>query len=104
MRNNKTKTMSVSEIIHILSELKTEVQQKYKAEIRGVFGSYVRGEERRKSDIDVLVEFEEGANLLDLTGLSLFLEKKLRCRVDIVPESEIREEIKENILKDAAYL
>jgi len=51
-----------------------------------------------------LVEFDEGANLLDLTGLSLFLEEELNCRVDVVPESAIRKEIKESILKEAAYL
>jgi predicted nucleotidyltransferase len=99
-----TKTMSASEILLILNKLKTEVRQKYKAEIKGIFGSYVRGEEKKGSDIDVLVEFYEGANLLDLTGLSLFLEEKLRCHVDVVPESAIRSEIKESILKEAAYL
>ena len=96
--------MSASEILHILNELKQEVRQRYKAKIKGIFGSYVRDEEKKESDIDVLVEFDEGANLLDLTGLSLFLEEKLNCRVDVVPESAIRKEIKDSILKEAAYL
>lgn len=98
------KTMSTSEILRILNELKTEVRKRYKADIKGIFGSYVRDEEKKGSDIDVLVEFDEGANLLDLTGLSLFLEEKLNCRVDVVPESAIRSEIKESILKEAAYI
>jgi predicted nucleotidyltransferase len=96
--------MSTSEILHLLNGLKQEVRQRYKAEIKGIFGSYVRAEEKKESDIDVLVEFDEGANLLDLTGLSLFLEEKLNCRVDVVPESAIRKEIKDSILKEAAYL
>jgi len=96
--------MSASEILHILNGLKQEVRQRYKAKIKGIFGSYVRDEEKKESDIDVLVEFDEGANLLDLTGLSLFLEEKLNCRVDVVPESAIRKEIKDSILKEAAYL
>ncbi len=96
--------MSTSEILHILNGLKQEVRQRYKAEIKGIFGSYVRAEKKKESDIDVLVEFDEGANLLDLTGLSLFLEEKLNCRVDVVPESAIRKEIKDSILKEAAYL
>lgn len=96
--------MSTSEILHLLNGLKQEVRQRYKAEIKGIFGSYVRDEEKKESDIDVLVEFDEGANLLDLTGLSLFLEEKLNCRVDVVPESAIRKEIKDSILKEAAYL
>jgi len=94
----------VSEILCILSDLKTEIRQRYKSEIKGIFGSYVRGEQKEGSDIDVLVEFEEGANLLDLTGLSLFLEEKLNCHVDVVHESAIRKEIKDSILKEAAYL
>ena len=98
------KTMSVSEILHILNKLKTEARQKYKAEIKGIFGSYVKGVQKGGSDIDVLVEFDEEANLLDLTGLSLFLEEKLNCHVDVVPKSAIREEIKDSILKEAAYL
>jgi hypothetical protein len=96
--------MSTSEILHLLNGLKQEVRQRYKAEIKGIFGSYVRAEEKKESDIDVLVEFDEGANLLDLTGLSLFLEEKLNCHVDVVPESAIRKEIKDSILREAAYL
>ncbi len=95
---------SASEILNILKGLKSEVKLRYKAEIRGIFGSYVKGGQKAGSDIDVLVEFDEGANLLDLTGLSLFLEEKLNCHIDVVPESAIRQEIKESILKEAAYL
>ena len=65
---------SAKEILSILKSLKTEIRQRYRAEVKGIFGSYVRGEQKEGSDIDVLVEFDEGANLLDLTGLSMFLE------------------------------
>ena len=95
---------SVKEILSILTSLKPEIRQRYKAEVKGIFGSYVRGEQKSGSDIDVLVEFDEGANLLDLTGLSIFLEGKLHRRVDVVPESAIRHELKDSILKEAAYL
>mgnify|MGYP001575602674 CR=1 FL=1 len=98
------KVKRVNEILNILSDLKTEIRHRYKANVKGVFGSYVKDEQREGSDIDVLVEFDEGANLLDLTGLSLFLEEKLNRHVDIVPESSIRKEIKESILKEAVYL
>jgi len=104
MKIAQKKAKGINEILNILSDLKTEIRQRYKAEVKGVFGSYVKGEQREGSDLDVLVEFDEGANLLDLTGLSLFLEEELNCRVDVVPESAIRKEIKESILKEAAYL
>ena len=96
--------MKKEEIIQILKEVSDEAKQRYKAQIIGLFGSFVRGEERAKSDIDVLVEFEEGANLLHFVGLSLFLEEKLGLPVDVVPYDSIREELKEDVLKEAVYL
>ncbi len=92
--------ISKSEILKTLSSIKAEAKQRFKAEIRGIFGSYVRDEQEKSSDLDVLVEFEEGANLLDLVGLGLFLEEKLNMKVDVVPESDLREEIKDIILKE----
>ena len=93
-------SMSKGEILKTLSSLKAETRKRFKAEIRGIFGSYVRDEQRKSSDLDVLVEFEEGANLLDFVGLALFLEEKLNMKVDVVPESDLREEIKDIILKE----
>lgn len=91
---------SINEILKILSNLKAEARQRYKAEIKGIFGSYVKGEQKEGSDVDVLVEFEERANLLDLVGLALFLEEKLNLKVDVVPESALREEIRQFVLKE----
>ncbi|GFP20896.1 uncharacterized protein HKBW3S43_01791 [Candidatus Hakubella thermalkaliphila] len=96
--------MKKEEIIKILKEVNNEVKQRYKARVKGIFGSFVRGEEGAKSDVDVLVEFEEGANLLHLVGLSLFLEEKLHLPVDVVPHDSIREEIRKYVLREAIYL
>lgn len=58
-----------------------------------------------ENDIDVLVEFEPGADLIDFVGLSIFLEEKLGIhKVDIVPYDTIRKEIRENIHKEDIYL
>ena len=96
--------MKKNGILKILASLKENVRQQYKAEIRGVFGSYVRGEAKKNSDIDILVNFKEEADLFDLVNLSLFLEKKLKHKVDIIPQASLREEIKEGILKEAVYI
>lgn len=50
MGNAATKLMSISNIRQVLQELKSEVKRKYKAELKGVFGSRVRGEEKAGSD------------------------------------------------------
>ncbi len=46
--------MTKEEIIKTLRFVKDEVRRKYKAEIKGIFGSYSRGEEKENSDVDVL--------------------------------------------------
>lgn len=96
--------MKKNGIIKILGTLRGTVRQRYKADIQGVFGSYVKGEAKKGSDIDILVNFEEEADLFDLVDLSLFLEKKLKRKVDIVPRSALREEIKESVLRETVYL
>jgi len=96
--------MKKNGIIKILESLKGRLRQQYKAEIKGVFGSYVKGGAKKSSDIDILVNFEKDADLFDLVNLSLFLEKKLKHKVDIVPQASLRKEIKENVLKEAVYI
>lgn len=93
-----------NDIKKILNLLKNEIRKNYKAEIVGIFGSYARGEQKRKSDLDIIVKFSEGATLFDFVGLGVFLEKKLKLKVDIVPYDSIREELKKVILKEAIYI
>ena len=104
MKQSQANKHTASHILSLLRELKDEVRRKYKAELKGLFGSSAHGKAKKESDIDVLVEFDEGANLLDLVGLSLFLEEKLHHPVDVVQESAIREELKENILSEAVLV
>lgn len=96
----KRDRFSADEISEMLGSLKAEARARFKAEIKGIFGSYVRGQQREGSDLDVLVEFDEGANLLHLVGLAEFLEEKLHLKVDVVPESALRKEIKDTILRE----
>ena len=65
----------IEKIIKILKGLQGEIENNYKAEIVGLFGSYVRGEEKENSDVDILVKFSEGATLFNFTGLGNYLEK-----------------------------
>jgi uncharacterized protein len=89
------------DILAKIRELKPQIKMRYKAKKMEVFGSLVRGEGKENSDIDILVEFEEGADLFDLTGLAVFLEEELKQRVDIVPKRALREELREVILREA---
>ncbi|PXF57390.1 MAG: nucleotidyltransferase [Candidatus Methanogaster sp.] len=70
----------------------------------GVFGSYVRGEQRVDSDIDILVEFEKGYKTFDnYMELKFFLEEILTSKIDLVIKTAIRDEIKQNILSEVIY-
>ena len=65
----------------------------------GVFGSFARGEAKKKSDIDILVEIRaKKFSLLDLVGLELELKEKLKRKVDLVEYSTIHPLLKDRIL------
>ncbi|MDM7202671.1 MAG: nucleotidyltransferase family protein [Thermodesulfobacteriaceae bacterium] len=91
----------LSEIMEELKLLKEEIRERYKAEVIGIFGSYVRGEQKKRSDLDVLVKFYKGATLFDFVGLANFLEEKLGIKkVDVVPYDTVRQELKERIFRE----
>jgi predicted nucleotidyltransferase len=87
-----------------IAAVKDVVSRQFRAEIVGVFGSYARGQQTSSSDLDVLVNFQPGATLFDLVGLADFLEERLSVRVDIVPVDTLREEIREQVLKETLRL
>ncbi len=65
-----------------------------------IFGSYARGEQNKKSDIDILVKVDNSVGLIEFIGLKLMLQKVLKRKVDLVEYETIRPEIKESILRD----
>ena len=92
--------MNTDDLLARLRELKPVVKATYKAREIGLFGSFVRGEQGGESDIDILVDFEEGADLFDLTGLALYLEEQLQRKVDVVSKRALREELRESVLRE----
>lgn len=92
------------EVEETLKRYKPSLRDKFKVKEIGIFGSIIRGEQTEKSDIDILVDFEEGADLFHLVGLALFLEEKLNRKVDVVPKRALREEIAESVLKEVVFL
>ena len=69
-----------------------------------IFGSVARGEARPDSDVDFLVDMEEGRSLLDLGGLLMDLQDLLHCKVDVVTEKGLRERIRNRVLREAVPL
>ncbi|PKL52581.1 MAG: hypothetical protein CVV37_00590 [Nitrospira bacterium HGW-Nitrospira-1] len=95
---------SLEEIRNILNRHRDELRDKHKVTEIGIFGSYVRGEQKKRSDLDILVEIGEPISLLTFVGIENYLAKILKTKVDLVPKDSIRPELKERILKEVVYL
>ena len=65
-----------------------------------IFGSVARGEARKKSDVDILVEFKETPSLFDIGGLYADLEEKLGRRPDIVMYGSVNRRLRPYVMKD----
>lgn len=92
MKKNKEIEEIKSKIIPVLKE--------YRVTKAGIFGSYARGEQKKNSDIDILIKIHDDAGLLEIIGLKLDLEKLIKRKVDLVEYETIRKELKKQILND----
>ena len=92
--------LQLDDIFRFLRANENVIQNRYKARVRGVFGSFGRGDHKKGSDVDVLVHFSEGANLISWVGLTSFLEDEFRTRVDVVSDRAVRPEMRIEIESD----
>lgn len=94
----------LKQIQNILASSKAELRKKYKVRELSIFGSYSRGEQKKKSDVDILVRFNPNASLFDFIGLGNYLEERLKMKVDVVSERGIRPELKNSIVRDVVRI
>lgn len=83
---------------------KKDLHERYKVKEIGIFGSYVRGEENKRSDVDILVEFDEIPGLLKFIQLEDYLGAMLKHRVDLVHKKALRAELRNIILSEVSYV
>ena len=95
---------TLEEIKAQLEQLKPALREKFKVKTIGVFGSYVRGEQKRDSDVDVLVEFEEPVGLFEFMRLEYYLSDLLGIKVDLVSKKALKPYIGEYIKKEVVYV
>ncbi len=81
--------------------LNREILKKYRVKSVSLFGSYVRNEQKEESDVDFLVDFEEGATLFDFVELQDSLSELLAKKVSIVSKRGLSKYIGPYILKEA---
>lgn len=86
----------------LLREQAPFLEEKYGAHIIGIFGSYVRDEQRSESDLDILIELDRPPkiSLIGLVELEHYLSDVLGVRVDIAIKKNLKKRIGERILRE----
>jgi predicted nucleotidyltransferase len=99
-------TVTLEELRATLRELLPSLEREYGVTSIELFGSYVRGEQDEKSDLDVLVEFvpDGGPSLFGFVGLQQELSDRLGIRVDLVEKKSIKPRLRDRILHEAVPL
>jgi len=83
----------------------TPILKRHDVKKAAILGSYARGEEKKKSDVDILIEYKrDDKSLFDFVGLKLDLEEKLKKQVDLVEYSAIRPRIKDRVLREQVFI
>jgi len=76
------------------------ILKRYGVKKAAIFGSFVSGEAKKSSDIDILVKFKGEKSLLDLVGLQLELEETLKRKVDVLTYNSLHPLLKDIILNE----
>ncbi len=84
---------SLAVIRRALRDEYPELRREYGLKSLGVFGSFVRGEQKKGSDLDLLAEFERVPSLFQLIRLEGRLSDRLGVKVDLVMKSALRRRI-----------
>jgi predicted nucleotidyltransferase len=95
--------MSQDEILDFLRKNKDQIES-FGVDRIGVFGSVSRGEQTQSSDIDFLVDFEEGEkSYRNFIELKRFLENELGTDVDLVTRSSVKPSMRDRIFEEVEY-
>jgi predicted nucleotidyltransferase len=92
---------SLDEVKGQLEALKPTLQKLFKVETVDIFGSYARGQQTEKSDLDILVTYSEMVDLLLIAELRRYLRRKLHLKVDVISKKYLNVYIKDQVLKEA---
>ncbi len=92
------------QIVSKIREALPTLRKKYGVASLGIFGSYVRAEQGRRSDVDILVEFEQPISLFRFMALEFELEDLVGRKVDLVMKTALKPAIGRHILSEVVYL
>ncbi len=94
----------VEEIKKRIAGRMASMKKEYGVKRIGIFGSYVRGKQKKGSDVDILVEFGKPVSLFEFVDLERYLQVLLGKKVDLVSKKALKPHIGRNILREVVYV
>src|SRR5437867_87805 len=95
------RTLSLEKILEILRQQIPMLTERYSVEKLEVFGSYVRAEQKKERDLDILATFKEAPSLLTFIAIENYVSDLLGIKVDLVMKDSLKKKIGEHILREA---
>jgi predicted nucleotidyltransferase len=92
------------EIKEIIQEHKEDLKKEYGVKEIGIFGSYVRGEQKAVSDVDILIELEKPIGFVKFLKLEKRISDILGVKVDLVTKEALKPYIGQRILQEVQYV
>ena len=94
----------LNELKKILQDQKSSLKDEYGVVEIGLFGSYTKGNQKKESDVDILVEFEKAIDLFTYVHLKNHLSDLLGLNVDLVAKKALKPKIGKRILSETVYI
>lgn len=95
---------TIDEIKYILEKHKTELETNFMVDEIGIFGSYVRNEQTKESDVDILVAFKESIDFFLFLNLEQYLSELIGIKVDLVMKKALKPNIGKSIIQETIYV
>lgn len=96
--------MTIKKIKSILRKNRGRIEAQFNVKRIGIFGSHVRGEQRPRSDVDILVSFSKSPGYFGFLELENYLSGLLNAKVDLVTPEALKPTIGQRILREVVYL
>ncbi len=97
--------MDIFEIKKILEKNDSYIKTTFYVKEIGIFGSFIKEKQKTKSDIDILVAFEQGhKDFFNYTRLKYYMEELLGRKVDLVIKEAVKPRLRERIFNEVEYV
>jgi len=94
----------IEDIVNSLKIILPVIREEYFVENLEIFGSYVRNEQNKKSDLDILVTFTKTPGMFRFIELENYLSDKLGIKVDLVMKDVVKPELRSSIMSDSVRI